>query len=248
MDLADHRSGLPRASGDATPYATSNELMESLDHCAGWSDPCIAPGSGLYSNYAYQVLGNIISDYLQYPTWSAMNSDLLTGPLGMAKTCLHGDGCNPSFNVNHADPFSFGGAKLPVNWANQVTAPAGSLWSTADDMAIWLRYNLGEPVPPGAQWLVPVREHELLTTGPGSTGFAWSFKNLAFSDGSKSKVRWKNGRIQGLVSYLGVADSRDTAVFVFVNRDPVSSSDPDDERPGMVVSRELGEAVLEQFP
>ena len=255
LDLADHRSGLPRTSGDPTlpgfpgPYPTSDPLMASLNHCiTWWADPCVAPGGFEYSNYAYEVLGNIISHYFGYPTWSKMNQDLITGPLAMTKTCVHGDGCNPGFDGNHADPFSASGTKLPINPSDPISAPAGGLWSTADDMGTWLRYNLGEATTQ-ASGLIDVLRPELLTTRVGNTGLAWNFKTLTFSDGVASKVRWKDGRLEGLVSYLGVADGRDTAVFVFVNRDPIApTSDPNDEGPGAVLQRELGEPILEQFP
>jgi CubicO group peptidase (beta-lactamase class C family) len=255
MDLADHHSGLPRSSGDPTlpgfpgPYLTEDMLMASLNHCASWSSPCVAPGQGLYSNYAYQVLGNIMSHYLGYPTWSAMNTSLITDPLGMSRTCVHGDGCNSGFNANHAHPFSSSGAELPINPSDPIGAPAGSLWSTADDMATWLKFNLGEATT-SSSWPLDALRPELRTRPAGlNTGFAWNFKSVTFSDGTSSTVRWKNGRLQGLVSYIGLADSRDTAVFVFVNRDPVAStSDPDDDGSGTVVDDQLGQPILQQFP
>jgi CubicO group peptidase (beta-lactamase class C family) len=253
MDLADHRSGLPRTSGDPTPpfqvgpYLTQDQLVASLSHCQSWSDPCVAPGNPLYSNYAYQILGNIIAHYLGYDTWSPMNHDLITEPLGMTHTCVHGDGCNPGFGANHATPFQADGTARQVPDTDFIAAPAGSLWSTATDMTTWLRYNLGEPTTANSGPLDVLRP-ELRTHPAGSTGFAWSSKQVTFSDGTSSTIRWKNGRLQGLVSYLGVADTRDTAVFVFVNRDPIpSTADPNDEGPAVPVTA-LGELILSEFP
>jgi CubicO group peptidase (beta-lactamase class C family) len=253
MDLADHRSGLPRTSGDPTPplqvgpYLTQDQLIASLSHCTSWSDKCVAPGNPLYSNYAYQILGNIIAHYLGYTNWSPMNRDLITEPLGMTHTCLHGDGCNPDFGANHATPFKADGTALPVPDTDFIAAPSGMLWSTATDMTTWLRYNLGEPTTADSGWLDALRP-ELRTHPAGATGFAWSSKQVAFSDGTSSTIRWKNGRLQGLVSYLGVADTRDTGVFVFVNRDPIPSTpDPDDEDPAAPVTA-LGQTILSMFP
>jgi CubicO group peptidase (beta-lactamase class C family) len=253
LNLADHRSGLPRMTGDpplpflSVPYLTQDELIDSLSHCASWSEPCVAPGNPLYSNYAYQILGNIIAHYLGYSTWSPMNHDLITGPLGMTHTCVHGDGCNPGFGANHATPFAANGTALPVPEPDIIAAPAGSLWSTATDMTTWLRYNLGEPTTANSGPLDALRP-ELRTHPEGSTGFAWTSKQLAFSDGTSSTIRWKNGRVQGLVSWIGLADTRDTAVFVFVNRDPIPSTpDPDDAGVAVPVDT-LGESILGEFP
>jgi hypothetical protein len=114
-------------------------------------------------------------------------------------------------------------------------------------MTTWLRYNLGEQTTANSGPLDVLRP-ELRTHPAGATGFAWSSTQLTFSDGTSSTIRGKNGRLQGLVSYLGIADTRDTAVFVFVNRDPVAStSDPDDEGPAGVVTS-LGQTILSQFP
>ena len=55
----------------------------------------------------------------------------------------------------------------------------------------------------------------------------------------------RGGRYLGLNSWIGLADSKQTAVFVFVNRD---GSDPAIEDPSDVLRTDLGEPLLEQFP
>ena len=244
-DLVSYYSGLPRDL-PSTPSSKTG-LYNTLSACLFWGDPCFAPETqNLYSNYGFDVLGNILSDVWGYNTWSELNEAQVTGPLGMTKTCARGDGCHPSFSTSHAHAFDFWGNDIALPAYDDITAPGGGLWSTAEDMAIWLHYQLGQ-IPSSTPELAELNSvlPALRTKLPSGSGYAWQFKNLTFSDGVASKVRWKLGRYAGLNSYIGLADSRQTAVFVFVNRD---GSDPSIEDPSDVLRDELGEKILEQFP
>jgi hypothetical protein len=86
---------------------------------------------------------------------------------------------------------------------------------------------------------------ELRKKLPSGSGYSWKFRNVVFSDGHPYPVRWKLGRYHGFNSYIGIADTRGTAVFVFVNRD---GSDPAIEDPSDVLRDELGEKILGMFP
>jgi hypothetical protein len=114
-------------------------------------------------------------------------------------------------------------------------------------MSTWMLYNLGNIAPttdPRTQVLdgvLPLVQSKL----HGNAGFGWKFSSLTFSDGTTSQVRWKLGRYAGLNSYVGLADDRDTGVFVFVNRDGV---DPAVDSPDDVLRDELGEEILAAFP
>lgn len=244
-DLVSYWSGLPRDI--QVPISSRSDLYQSLAHCSGWSDPCFAPETqSVYSNYGFAVLGTLLADVHGYSTWSEMNAAQITTPLGMTKTCTRGDGCHPSFSTSHAHAFDFAGNDVALPAFDDVTAPGGGLWSTAEDMAVWLRYQLGfisstSPELTKLNAVLPA----LRTKLPSGSGYSWKFKTLTFKDGSTAKVRWKLGRYQGLNSYIGLADSKGTAVFVFVNRD---GSNPAVEDPSNVLRDELGEKLLEAFP
>jgi CubicO group peptidase (beta-lactamase class C family) len=245
QDLVSYYSGLPRDM----PYTVTSvtDLIDSLDVCQFWSDPCFAPETqNVYSNYGFEVLGNILSLYSNFNTWSDMNEAQITGPLGMTKTCARGDGCHPNFASSHAHAFDFAGNDIALPSYNDITAPEGGLWSTAEDMAVWLRYQLGlipstSPEITKLNAVLPMMKNKL----PSGSGWSWQIKQLTFNDGTTSKVRWKLGRYKGLNSYIGLADNRQTGVFVFVNRD---GSDPSIEDPSDVLRDELGEKILEAFP
>jgi CubicO group peptidase (beta-lactamase class C family) len=245
-DLVSYYAGLPRDLPSPTP-TTRSALFDTLSSCSCYTDPCFAPQTqNLYSNYGFQVLGNVLAKVWGYSLWSDLNTDLVTGPLGMAKTCVRGDGCFPSFSSSHAHAFDYWGNEVSLPSHGDITAPGGELWSTAQDMAIWLRYQLGyipssTPELARLNAVLPAQRTKL----PSGSGYSWQFKNLTFSDGVATRVRFKLGRYKGLNSYIGIADSRHTAVFVFVNRD---GSDPNVEDPSVVLRDELGEKILAQFP
>ena len=244
-DLVSMYAGLPRDL--PVTVSSKSDLYHTLVTCKSWSDPCFAPEtSAVYSNYGFDVLGNLLSDWAGYGTWSDMNAAEVTGPLGMSKTCARGDGCHPNFDTSHAHAFDFWGNDVALPAHDDWTAPGGGLWSTAEDMAIWLRYQLGL-IPSTSPELTELNAvlPELRTKLPSGFGYSFRFSTLTFKDGSTAKVRWKSGRYQGLNSWIGLADSKQTAVFVFVNRD---GSDPAVEDPSDVLRTELGEPLLEQFP
>jgi CubicO group peptidase (beta-lactamase class C family) len=244
-DLVSMYAGLPRDTPSA--FTTQSDLFHSLVTCKSWSDPCFAPEtSPVYSNYGFEVLGNLLAYWNGTATWSDLNTAEVTGPLGMTKTCARGDGCHPNFDTSHAHAFDFWGNDVALPDHNDITAPGGGLWSTAEDMAIWLRYQLGfisstSPELTKLNAVLPAQR----TKFPSNFGYSWRFSNLTFHDGSTAKVRWKLGRYQGLNSYIGLADSKGTAVFVFVNRD---GSDPAIEDPSDVLRTDLAEPLLEMFP
>ncbi|MGE5181343.1 MAG: serine hydrolase domain-containing protein [Acidobacteriota bacterium] len=244
-DLVSYWSGLPRDVQAA--HQTRADLYNTLSECAFWGDPCFTPETqNLYSNYGFEVLGNVLADYAGFGKWSDMNAQDITGPLGMTKTCARGDGCHPNFSTSHAHAYDFWGNDVALPDYSDVSAPKGGLWSTAEDMAIWLRYQLGY-IPSSTQELTRLNAvlPELRKKLPSGSGYSWQFSTLTFRDGSTAKVRWKLGRYMGLNSYIGLADAKGTAVFVFVNRD---GSDPVLESPDIVLRDELGEPLLQMFP
>jgi len=243
-DLVSYYAGLPRNT--PTTQTTTSGLYHTLSTCGGWSDPCVAPETqNVYSNYGFQVLGNLLADLFGYAQWSDLNAAQITGPLGMTKTCARGDGCHPSFDTSHAHAYDFWGNELNLPAHDPVTDPEGGLWTTAQDMAIWLRYQLGQipSTTPALTQLNAVLPEQRTKLASGS-GYSWQFKQLTFGDGLQHRVRWKLGRYAGLNSYVGIADSQQTAVFVFVNRD---GCDPSIADPSDVLRDELGEKILAKF-
>lgn len=106
--------------------------------------PTAGPNGWLYSNEGFEMLGNLVATWLQYPSWNQANLAEITQPLNMpdtvplesfsasqiARAAKH---CNPatrSSNVN---------CQL-LDWL-PVGNPGGGLFSTASDMLTFLSYN-----------------------------------------------------------------------------------------------------------
>ncbi|HEY4243775.1 MAG TPA: serine hydrolase domain-containing protein [Kofleriaceae bacterium] len=245
LDLVDYWSGLPRDT--PSTFTTRAALFDSLSHCATFADPCFAPESqNLYSNYGFEVLGNIVAQERGYGVWGDLVTDEVLAPLGMTKTCTFGSGCHPQWATSHAHPFAFNGTEVAEPDLNDVTDPAGGLWTTGVDMATWLEYQLGK-IPSSSPALTKLNAvlptlRQRLASG---SGWSWQFSPETFSDGVSSTVRWKLGRFTGHNSYIGLADSRGVGIFVYVNRDGVN---PATEDPSEEMRDDLALPILKQFP
>jgi D-alanyl-D-alanine-carboxypeptidase/D-alanyl-D-alanine-endopeptidase len=103
---------------------------------------------------------------------------------------------------------------------------SGGLYSTGDDMVIWLRHNMdADPVRwPGVQLAHAVyRQRQALTSaigfdeaGPmGGIGLAWI---MSPAHGHVPAIMQKSGASGGFMSYVAFAPGRNVGVFVVVNR------------------------------
>ena len=239
-DLASMMGGLKR---DLSWWPTTrDQLLSTLSDCFGNTD-CTQP-KPTYSNWGYQILGNILAMEEGFATWTGLNPNWITTPLNMPKTCTRGDGCHPSFSTSHAHPFDSNGNELALPNFSDINAPEGGLWTTAQDMATWIRYQLFGATGTGSAITrlnnaLPRQRVQL----PGGTGYSWRFSNVT-GHGITHPVRWKLGRYQGFNSYIGISDDAHAGVFVFVNADPV---DPAVDSPDNVLRTELAEPILGDF-
>lgn len=121
-----------RAVGSDWPALQESLAEDAVRHRAG--------GRFHYSNVGYGVLGRLVSE-LRGTDWvSALTAEILQ-PLGMTRTTPHpvaphalGWAVHPYADVLLPEPTPDAGAM----------APAGQLWSTADDLSRWLRFLAGD--------------------------------------------------------------------------------------------------------
>jgi CubicO group peptidase (beta-lactamase class C family) len=86
-----------------------------------------------YSNLAYGLLGGVVERLTGRSWWQAV-SERLVGPLGMTRT-----------SYQATEPFARGYVVHPIHQTLReeprhdagAMAPAGQLWSTVDDLAVW---------------------------------------------------------------------------------------------------------------
>jgi CubicO group peptidase (beta-lactamase class C family) len=142
-DLLSHRSGLAR--GDLLWYGSEydrNEILRRVRH--------LKPSWSLRSRFGYQNImflaaGQIIPS-ITNKTWDDFMRERLFTPLGMKSTSTSIKAFAGSTNV--ATPHSRINDKIQVvSWRNiDNIAPAGSINSNVQDMAQWVRLNLGAGV------------------------------------------------------------------------------------------------------
>jgi D-alanyl-D-alanine-carboxypeptidase/D-alanyl-D-alanine-endopeptidase len=106
-------------------------------------------------------------------------------------------------------------------------AGSGGIYSTADDMVLWLRHNLARADP--AVWPVLALTHaaylrrQNLTAAIGfdeagpmdAIALAWL---IEAADGHRPMILQKSGGLAGFMSYIAFAPGRDVGAFVSVNR------------------------------
>lgn len=191
--LATHTSGLPRLikpNAMATilrkdPYAM--EVPEFLDELAHTE---VTPGKYAYSNAGFALLGQAIAKKAgkDYPT--LVRERLLT-PLGMNETTVPTE--PQDLPADHTTGFTDNG--LPAQaWTMRANAPAGSIRSTAHDMALWLQ-AVRDGKAPGSK-VKPTKPRA--DSDGAKIGLAW-----VISEKRGATVTWHNGGTGGFTSFAG---------------------------------------------
>jgi serine-type D-Ala-D-Ala carboxypeptidase/endopeptidase len=226
-DLATHTSGLPRELGNpprGTPHFTfpdygtrwrwlPNQRLRS------------APGTtAVYSNVAFDLL----SDALRSAThrqYAALLAERTLNPLHMRNTTFFPSAAQCSHLL-------IGASDEGPCTSTEETAGSSGLYSTANDMEIWLRYLLDTDAPalpaqnPAAQevYILPsklVSQKGLDHAGePTGIGLGW-IHLLPIRD--LSHIIEKTGGGAGFSTYIAINHSRHTAIFLAATDGPVDT-------------------------
>jgi len=169
-DLLTHRSGLPRH--DLMWYgsnATREEMYGRLQY--------LQPSASVRNRFQYQNLmvmtAGILAGELTGTTWEAFTRERILVPLGMESTVFSVPDAEKSGNVSK--PYELkGDAEELTEMAYrdvQALGPAGTIFSSANDMAEWLKLQLGDgtldgkPIVSGAQ-LAEMHKPQMVAESP----------------------------------------------------------------------------------
>ena len=226
LDLATHAAALPRdlpldPPPNSPPFAwptTADRFAWLADFTLPW-----APGSApAYSNVGFDLLSDALASATGKP-YAELLRERITGPLGMVDTVLE-----PSeeqcarLMTGYGIP---GAAAEPcVGTAN--IAGSGGLYSTADDMVLWLRHQLSRDDP--AVWPTLALSHAAYlerSTLDAAIGFdeAGTMDAIALAwlvqrpTEHRPLILQKTGGLAGFLSYTAFAPSRGVGVFIAVN-------------------------------
>ena len=225
--LASHTSGLPRlppglwrkswSAARRDPYADidADALVAALREVRLRG----AGGRPAYSNLGFGLLGHALATHLGM-SYEAAISTRITGPLGMADT-----GCAPADPARLVIGTNRWGRAHPQAWTFDAMAGAGALWSTVDDLVVFLRAQLW---PPDDGLGEAIRLSHQTLAGEGRIALAMAWMRLSGRDGS---LLWHNGGTAGYRSFVGVDHGRQRGVVV------LGSSDRSVDRRGMDLAR-----------
>jgi CubicO group peptidase (beta-lactamase class C family) len=147
-DLLTHRSGLGLGEGDLMYTPTTNRTRADIVHSLRFLKPATSFRSGYaYDNILYSVAGQLI-EAVSGQTWETFVRERIFAPVGMRDSTVDfqsqaGDRVEPhariSERIRGLGPLSV----LTSGFEGGAAAPAGAIYSSAADMARWLRVQLG---------------------------------------------------------------------------------------------------------
>jgi CubicO group peptidase (beta-lactamase class C family) len=142
-DLLTHRTGVPGTdlTWFVNPQASREDLIRTLAN--------VAPNAGFRAKFEYQNLMYVAAGYavgqVAHGTWDEFTQTRLFTPLGMSASDTSAIEAQKA--ADHATPHQQDpdGSVKAIAWHNiDSVGPAGSINSSARDMAKWIAFQLGD--------------------------------------------------------------------------------------------------------
>ncbi|BAH39068.1 MAG TPA: serine hydrolase [Gemmatimonas aurantiaca] len=229
-DILTHRAGLGNADllWTGTDFSTE-EILRRI----GTVQPAYSFRSGwIYQNIMYAVAGAVV-EAASGQTWDAFLEQRLFAPLGMNSTITRLSKIEGKPNVASPHGLVNDSIRLIENRAVDPVAAAGSVWSSVNDMAKWMRFVLDSGRVNGKRlvsettfrtWLSPQvvadpatypalalsRPHFFLY------GLGWFLQ-----DYNGQAVAMHTGSIDGMSAIIGLIPDKRLGVYVLANTDHV---------------------------
>jgi D-alanyl-D-alanine-carboxypeptidase/D-alanyl-D-alanine-endopeptidase len=217
-DMATHTSGLPRELGNAprdTPHFTFPDYRTRWRWLPNQRLRSTPGTAAVYSNVAFDFL----SDALQaaaHKQYAALLAERTLNPLHMERTTFFPD-------ADQCAHLLIGAHEEGPCTVTEASAGSSGLYSTASDMAIWLKYLLrtggtdtsAQDASAQAIYILPsslVSQKGLDHAGePTGIGLGWI--HILPAD-SSSHIVEKTGGGAGFETYIAINYSRHTAIFL----------------------------------
>jgi CubicO group peptidase (beta-lactamase class C family) len=228
-DLLTHRAGLPNA--DFLWYGQAGSRRAILEKAALIEPAYSFRSSFIYQNVMYAAAGAVLEAASGMP-FERFFEERIFRPLGMADSLPAMTGL--ASRANRAEPHFLldGRAARISNVSVDGVGPAGSVWSSVDDMSKWMRLLLGNGRMDGRQVLSPEVVAELFrpqTMVPREAFYPtasltrpdWTTYGLGWfqQDYGQVKVDFHTGSIDGMVAICGLIRSEGIGVFILSNLD-----------------------------
>lgn len=215
-DLLSHRSGLNRTD---LAMITGKLSRAELIQVAAQAKPTAKLGEKFqYQNIMFTAAGEIVSTVQKMP-WEKFIPQRVFKPLGMTNSSMSIADMQKAHDFSYGYSYNFdtkATERLPFREITQV-APAGSINSTARDMAEWLRFVLNSGTVGGKrlvsekgydEWLKP----QMKIAGTSSYGFGWFLQ-----DWKGLKVVQHGGNIDGFNSMVAMIPEKKLGFVLLTN-------------------------------
>lgn len=224
IDIATHTSGLPREvprehgpADDPNSTVTKEAMIANLK-----SQPLLyAPGtSGLYSNYAYDLLAAALENAAGKP-YAEILQERVLDPAGLKDT-----GFDLPADLSKAmQGHGFAGEPLP-DIPTGIVEGSGGLYSTANDILRWIGWHLDRFSPEHAEMRLidhaAYLRRDALEVAAGydesgemdAIGLGWVVMDQTRD---RPTILQKAGGMQGVFVYMAFAPAHDVGVFVAIN-------------------------------
>jgi CubicO group peptidase (beta-lactamase class C family) len=229
-DLLTHRGGLGNA--DYLWYESEIPSAEVRRRVRFLRPAYSMRSSFIYQNVMYALAGDVVAAAGGMP-WEEFVKRRIFEPLSMSRTVATLRETQSRDNV--ASPHDrVGGAIRPIRNASvDPVAPAGSIWSSVDDMAKWMRFMLdtgrtadGRALLKPSTWSELLEPQTIVTpqgfyptarlTRPHWTTYALGWFQHDY-DGRA--VSFHTGSIDGMVAIIGLIPDERLGVYVLANLD-----------------------------
>jgi CubicO group peptidase (beta-lactamase class C family) len=228
-DLLAHRTGVPEA--DFIWYQDTSsfpEIMRRLSFV-----PLNAPVRSHfeYQNITYALAGVIAGERAGSP-WAQLVRDRILTPLGMKETTTRTPDERTHPNVTYAHDYVNDTLRvIPRDDADNI-APAGAMYSSVSDMALWMRFLLDSARLGGKRVLsargyadlfaphILVDEKEFYPTAKLTHPRFQAYGQGWFLEDYRGEyIAFHTGSIDGLSAIVGLIPAKRVGVVIFANRD-----------------------------
>ena len=227
-DLFTHNAGMGNAD---FLWATLSELSgREIVSRMQYAKPVYSMRGGfIYQNIMYLVAGQVIEKAGGIP-WERFMNERVFGPLGMKNT-FPTLGSSLAYSNRSTAHYEVKGKITPIPERGvDAAAPAGAVWSTANDIGKWVNFNMGfnpngkEIIKPATlaeiqkpQVVIPSNFYPtfpLLKTHWTTYGFGW-FQH----DYRGEMVHMHTGSLAGRTAIVGMMRDKKLGVYIFGNVD-----------------------------
>ena len=229
-DLLTHNSGLGNADflWSWTPNLPSGEIVKRMQ----FAEPTYSfRGGYTYQNIMYLVAGKVI-EKITGQSWEAYTEEKVFKPLGMTNSFANLERSKAYLNRSKAHFEINGKIEIIEESLADPIAPAGAVWSNAEDIGKWIQFLLTNKSKLNEQILKPATLAEIfkpqIIIPPNQfyptvavTKPHWTTYGLGWfqHDYRGEMVNFHTGSLAGRTAIIGLLRDHNLGVYVFGNLD-----------------------------